>query len=126
MTKVAPRALVAVLALALAGVVGGCGGGSSPGPSFPASPVEGVIVAIDATSLSDVRGFTLLLPSGTTMTFRLGTLENPTEFPPGHLKEHEATSVPIRVSFRLEAGVPVAYRLADASPSSSAAGPSAT
>jgi len=104
--------LVSVLGAML---VAACGQGASPAPSLPASPVEGVIVAVDASSLSDVRGFTLLLAGGSQLTFRLGVLENPTDFPPGHLKEHQATSEPIRVYFRIEGGVAVAYRIEDAS-----------
>jgi hypothetical protein len=117
------------MALALIGLAfaaAACGPAASPSPvaslipttsagaSLPASPVEGVIVSVDSSSLSDVRGFTLRTSGGRTIDFRLGTLENPTEFPPGHLKEHQATSEAIRVFFRIEAGLPVVYRLADA------------
>jgi hypothetical protein len=94
---------------------------ASPAVELPASPVDGVIIAVDATSLSDVRGFTLLLADGRRISFTLGALENPTEFPPGHLKEHMATSEPIRVYFRVQDGVPVVYRLGDAAAVSPAA-----
>lgn len=128
-----PRATapVAVVPLALAVVLGACGAASAPptatlGPSFPPSPVDGVIIAVDASSISDVRGFTLLTPDGRRIAFTLGTLENPTDFPPGHLMEHQATSEPVRVYFRVANGVPVVYRLGDASaPTSSAASPGA-
>jgi len=89
----------------------------SPGPAataYPASPVDGVIIAIDASSIADVRGFTLLTATGQRITFTLGNLENPTAFPPGHLVEHEATSLPVRVYYRLEGSLPVVYRLEDA------------
>jgi hypothetical protein len=108
-------ALVAASTAVLVASLVGCGAGATPGPSFPASPVEGVIVAVDAASLSDVRGFTLRLAGGSTIAFTLGQLENPTEFPPGHLKEHQATSEPVRVYFRIESGAPIAYRIEDAS-----------
>jgi hypothetical protein len=111
-------AMAAMLALG----VWACSGAGSPSPSLPASPVDGVIVAVDASSLSDVRGFTLRIPGGATVAFSLGLLENPTEFPPGHLKEHQATSAPVRVWFRVEAGVPVVYRLADAPADAPASG----
>lgn len=111
--------LVAALVLGLGLVLGACGGAASPGPSFPASPIDGVIIAVDAASLSDVRGFTLLTRAGQRIAFSLGVLEDPTQFPPGHLAEHQATSTPVRVYFRVENGVPVVYRLADA-PSNSA------
>jgi hypothetical protein len=82
------------------------------------SPVDGVIIAVDSAGLGDVRGFTLRPSSGSfAFTFELGTLENPTEFPPGHLAEHLASSQPVRVYFRRsEDGRHVVYRLEDASP----------
>jgi hypothetical protein len=85
------------------------------------SPAEGVIVAVDATSLSDVRGFTLRTAGGAAFEFKLGVLENPTAFPPGHLAEHQATSAPVLVYFRIEGGERVVYRLEDALPSPSLA-----
>ncbi|MBI3751105.1 MAG: hypothetical protein HY263_05550 [Chloroflexi bacterium] len=94
---------------------------SAPGPTSAASPVDGVIVAIDASGLSDVRGFTLRLVDGSTIAFRLGQLENPTQFPPGHLKEHQATSVAVRVYFTVGPEGPVVYRLEDAPSASPAA-----
>jgi hypothetical protein len=78
------------------------------------SPVDGVIVSVDASSLSDVRGFALRTSGGFAFDFALGTLENPTEFPPGHLAEHQATSEPVRAFFRMEGGRRVVYRLEDA------------
>jgi hypothetical protein len=89
--------------------------------ALPPSPVVGVIIAVDASSISDVRGFTILTTDGRRIALTLGTLENPTDFPPGHLMEHQATSEPVRVYFRLENGVPVVYRLEDASVASPAA-----
>ena len=72
----------------------------------------------DAAGLDDIRGFDLR-PTGSPFAFSfvLGILENPTEFPPGHLAEHQATSSPVRVYFRREAdGRHVVYRLEDANP----------
>jgi hypothetical protein len=43
----------------------------------------------------------------------MGPLENGAAFPPGHLAEHQATAEPVRVSFRLEDGARVAYRIDD-------------
>ena len=83
------------------------------GPSdMPA--VEGVIVAIDSAGLDDVRGFTLRQVGGETLEFRLGELENPTEFPLGHLAEHQATAQPVRVWYRMEGADRFAVRLEDA------------
>jgi hypothetical protein len=91
---------------------------SSPAPStsFPPSPLVGVVVSVDTPSLGKVNGFDLRLPDGSTVTLKVGVLENATQFSPSHLSDHEATSVPIRAFYRLESGVRVVYRLEDATP----------
>lgn len=120
--------LVASLLVALA--AGACGPGTSatPGPVWSASlgtaatslpepdtlPVTGVLTGIEATSLTNVTAITLRTVDGAQVTFRIGVLENGAEFPPGHLTEHMATSAPVRVFFRDEAGTLVAYRIEDA------------
>lgn len=83
------------------------------GPSAT-DAVEGAIVSVDSAGLGDVRGFTLRQPGGETLEFRLGELENPTEFPPGHLAEHQATAQPVRVWYRVEGAERFAVRLEDA------------
>jgi hypothetical protein len=89
---------------------------------MPSSPVDGVVLTIDATGLSQVQGFTLRTATGQTLRFVLGTLENPTQFPPGHLAEHQANALPVRVFFVVDSsGAPVVYRLEDA-PRASPAG----
>jgi hypothetical protein len=88
---------------------------SSPGAgSIPASPVDGVLLDIDASGLTEVTGFTLRLDDGRSFEFLIGTLENGAEFPPGHLAEHLASSSRVRVSFRVDGSNLVAYRLEDA------------
>ena len=80
------------------------------------SPVDGVVISVEAASLTEVRGFALR-PSnggGFAFSFRLGVLENATSFSPSHLKEHMATSEPVRVWFRVENGERVVYRIEDA------------
>lgn len=84
-------------------------------PSAPASPVDGIVLSIDSKGLADVRGFTLRAADGHVYAFTLGQLENGAQFPPGHLAEHQATGSPVRVSFRIEGGQLVVYRLDDAS-----------
>lgn len=74
----------------------------------------GVVIKVDAVSLTDVRGFTIRTPDGRTVGFRIGALENGAEFPPGHLGEHVATATPVRVTYRDEGGELVAVRLDDA------------
>ena len=92
----------------------GSPGDSAAAAAVPTSPVDGVLIHVDATGLSDVSGFTLRLATGRQITFRLGKLENGAEFPPGHLAEHMATSAPIRVYFRPQGSDLVVYRIEDA------------
>lgn len=90
----------------------------------PARQTEtGVVIAVDAASLTDVRGFTIRTPDGRTVTFRLGQLENRAQFPPGHLGEHVATAVPVVVTYQTENGERVAVHLADAIASPGAPSP---
>ena len=86
----------------------------TPTPELRASPVEGVIVAVDSAGLGQVKGFTLRLGDGSTMSLTLGSVENAAGFPPSHLVEHQASSEPVRAYYRLEGDVPVVYRLEDA------------
>ena len=86
------------------------------GPDLPpgTEQLTGVVVAVDAVSLSDVRGFTLRSPGGELVEFSLRALENGTDFPPGHLAEHQATAEPVRVTFRSEDDERFAVRIDDA------------
>jgi hypothetical protein len=86
----------------------------TPGAAVPASPVDGILIDIDSEGLSRVTAFTLRTNDGQEVTFRIGTLENGDQFPPGHLAEHLATSSPVRVFFRQDGADLVAYRLEDA------------
>jgi hypothetical protein len=81
------------------------------------SPVDGVLTDIDSAGLTQVTGFTIRSGDGRSITFKIGTLENGAQFPPGHLAEHLATSSPVRVFFRAEGPDLVVYRLEDAPPS---------
>ena len=112
-------AIVAIPLLLVAALVapkGTCA--CSPTPSaVPLSPVQGVVVAVNASGLGRVAGFTIRVADGSTIDFELGALENPTEFPPGHITEHLASSQPVRVFFSAEAARLVVYRLEDATAS---------
>ena len=74
----------------------------------------GIVVAVEATGLSSVQGFSIRTADGRTVDFRVGTLENAASFPPGHLAEHKVSLVPVRVTYVAEAGGLVAVRLEDA------------
>lgn len=88
----------------------------------PSRTETGVVVAVDRASLTDVRGFTLRTADGRTVVFRIGSLENAAQFAPGHLGEHQATSTPILVTYRVEGGENVAVRLEDAPAASASPG----
>ncbi|MFP5343430.1 MAG: hypothetical protein ACLGIJ_10985 [Candidatus Limnocylindria bacterium] len=126
------RALVAVLILIIA-VTGGAAvllggpGGDAPGPgpsggatsplpasAVPASPLTGVIVAVDSRGLTDVRAFTLRTVDGTLYAFDLRELRSTAAFPLGHLAEHQATAEPVVVTFRVEDGILIATAVDDA------------
>ncbi|MEO8228442.1 MAG: hypothetical protein ABI628_01625 [Chloroflexota bacterium] len=128
-----PRILATVLAIAALAVACSSGaavtpptGGFTPAPAtsempgasasatIPNSPVAGVVTSVDAVALDQVRGFKLTSAGGQELMFVMGTLENGDEFPPGHLKEHMASSTPVLVSFRQEKGALVVYRIEDA------------
>lgn len=106
------RALVGlgVVVAVIAGVVVAA---SSLGRPAPRTEV-GVVISVDAVSLTDVRGFSIRTADGRTVVFRVGQLENGAQFPPGHLSEHAVTAVPILVTYREEDGENVANRLEDA------------
>lgn len=113
------RFLPTLLAVGVIGVIAFVGLRGKPsdpiatnGP-LPASPVIGVVVAVDSPSLGVVKVFALQTQEGAAFDFTMGQLENPTEFSPSHLSEHMATSAPIRVFYRFEAGIPTVYRLED-------------
>jgi hypothetical protein len=97
-------ALAIVLALVTATILGG-----------PGRRVEtGVVVAVEATSLSSVQGFSIRTTDGRTVDFRVGAIENATTFPPGHLAEHKVSLAPIQVTYVDRDGGHVAVALADA------------
>jgi hypothetical protein len=93
----------------------------SPGPTSSGDlppgteSITGVVVQVDsAGGLGDVRGFTLRRPGGELVDFSLRELQNGTQFPPGHLAEHQATAQPVRVWFRVDGDERLALRLEDA------------
>jgi hypothetical protein len=103
-----------VVVVLLAGVAVAMLGGRSDATLEGAKVVTGVIVGVDGSGLGAVRGITLRTDGGELLDFRLERLQNGTEFPPGHLVEHQATSEPVRVQYQEEAGERFALRLDDA------------
>jgi hypothetical protein len=101
-------AVTAVIALAILVTQGG------GQPTAPASPIDGVVIAVDSRSLTDVRSFTLRLRDGRQLVFTLDRLENGVQFPPSHLTVHAADGVPVRVTFVTVGDTLAATRLEDA------------
>jgi hypothetical protein len=106
---------VAVVAVTGAGaILLGSASLRDPGAPANATAVVGVIVSVQSEGLGRVKGFTLRTTDQGSLAFVIGDLENGSEFPPGHLVEHQATAGPIRVWYRTEGGTKVAIRLEDA------------
>jgi hypothetical protein len=111
------RIRLAILLGAVAAITVAVALGLNSPANYPETgDVVGVVVAVDSQGLGDVRGFTLRLPGGEQQTFSLRALENGTQFPPGHLAEHQATAAPVRVTYRVEGTERLAIRLEDAPP----------
>ncbi len=114
------RNLFAIVLVVLIAVTGGAAlilGGSGTAtlsPPFNATTVDGVVVAVDARSLTDVRSFDLRTADGQILTFGLAGLQNGVAFPPGHLAEHKVTATPIRVWYRISSDPLQALYLEDA------------
>jgi hypothetical protein len=111
------RLFVATLAgiVVVVAVVASLAGGTARDPDAPdGEQAVGIVTSIDSEGLADVRGFTLRTGGGQELAFRIGVLENGAEFPPGHLSEHQSLATLVRVWYRTEGEVQVAFRLEDA------------
>lgn len=74
----------------------------------------GIVVRVDAQSLTDVRSFDLRTADGRTLTFRIGQLDmTPPAFNPQHLSVHAATAEPVVVTYEERDGQLFATRLVD-------------
>jgi hypothetical protein len=81
----------------------------------PGRQVEtGIVVAVEATSLSSVEGFSIRTNDGRTVDFRIVSLENASTFPPGHLAVHKVSLVPVRVTYVDRGAGHEAVRIEDA------------
>jgi hypothetical protein len=74
----------------------------------------GIVVSVEATSLSQVHGFSIRTTDGRTVDFRIVSLENASVFAPGHLAEHKVSLVPVRVTYVDRGGAHEAVRIEDA------------
>jgi hypothetical protein len=96
--------VVVAVAIGAAMVIGG-----------PGRQVEtGIVVSVEATSLSAVQGFSIRTVDGRTVDFRIVSLENAATFPPGHLAEHKVSLAPVRVTYVDRNGAHEAVRIEDA------------
>jgi hypothetical protein len=107
-------ALIVVIGAAAGAVFLLGGSPAATGGPPDAATATGVIVGVESEGLDQVTGFRLRTTDEGTLEFRIGVLENGAQFPPGHLVEHQASALPVRVWFRTEAGDRVAVRLEDA------------
>jgi hypothetical protein len=98
--------VVAVVALAI---------GATTVLSGPGRQVEtGIVVSVEATSLSAVQGFSIRTTDGRTVDFRIVSIENAATFAPGHLAAHKVSLVPVRVTYVDRNGSHEAVRIEDA------------
>ena len=102
----------AILALAILLVA--CQSVGDPTAAPPTSPLEGVVTNVVSGGLNEVSRFDLRTADGQTYELTVGRLENAAEFPPGHLREHMATSSPVRVFFEVAGAELVVNRIEDA------------
>ena len=107
--------LAILLAIAIAVVVGVAA--LAVGAGGPGRQVEtGIVVAVQATSLADVQGFSIRTADGRTLDFRIvpRRLESAGTFPPAHLAEHRVSLAPVRVTYVQRDGSNEAVRIEDA------------
>jgi hypothetical protein len=115
MDRLTRRLFLAVIALVAIGAAVTAFVSRPESPARPDGPtVDGVVIQVESSGLSSVSGFTLRTADGRVLRFGLTQLRNGTQFPPGHLSEHVATSTPVRVWYRETSGGLEALWLEDA------------
>jgi len=110
-TRTFATGLVVVIAVVGVAVLAA---GAATDPAPRSEQVVGVVVDVQSEGLDRVSTFTVRPLDGRLVELSIGILENGTEFPPGHLAEHQVTSKPVRVWYREEGGLLVAFRIEDA------------
>lgn len=105
--------IILLIAAVVAVVAGAFGAATIVGG--PGRQVEtGIVVAVQATSLTNVEGFSIRTAEGRTVDFTITTLENAATFPPGHLAEHRVSLARVRVTFVADGAANRAVRVEDA------------
>lgn len=102
-------ARVALLALALASLLGACSAGSAP------LAATGIVIAAEGPNAAEVDTFTLRTAQGQMIEFRVGRLDlSNAGLPAPHLREHLMSGEQITVTYHAESGANVADRYVDA------------
>jgi len=104
----------AIVALTLAVTLLFGGSPRNQDPPKDATSIDGVVVGVRSVALNQVTGFSVRTTDQGTIDFVLGELDDGTQFQPGHLVEHQAAAIPVRIWFRTVDGEKVAIRLEDA------------
>jgi hypothetical protein len=95
-----------------AALAGGCGSGSVTPPGT--QEIVGIVTSVEGSSPAQVSRFTLRTDAGQALAFDIGPLQiGGDTFPAGHLREHQATAQPVRVTYRDDGSRLVAVRLQD-------------
>ncbi len=107
-------AIGAIVSLTLAATLLFGGSTRTQGPPADAISIDGVVVGVRSVALDQVTGFSVRTTDDGTIDFVMGELDNGNQFPPGHLVEHQAAAIPVRIWFRTVDGENLAVRLEDA------------
>lgn len=98
----------ALLALALASLLGACSAASTP------LAATGIVIGAEGPSAAVVDTFTLRTAQGQMIDFRVGRLDlSNAGLPAPHLREHLVSGEQITVTYHVESGANVADRYVD-------------
>ncbi len=102
-----PRPWLLAALLALGVVALGCQG---QGPGAP-QQVRGLLINVQASSITQTTGLTVRTDDGRELTFRV---DKSVDMTPGHLREHMTLALPVIVSYVQTPGGLLAVRIDDA------------
>lgn len=74
----------------------------------------GVVITIDSPAFGQVDGFELVTPAGERLVFDTTELVFRSDFPAGHVGEHQRLSEPVEVTYRRDDGRLIVTRIVDA------------